>query len=342
MNLTAILAAQGGPFVVENRPTPTPGPNDLLVEVRSIALNPIDYYQRDYGFPPVAGYPSIVGSDIGGVVLSAGSSVTADDFQPGTRVTAFAPTFFVQGAPDYGAFQKKVLIPAVNASPIPESMSFNEAALLPMAVGTAWSGWYTIGLPRETQHTASDKQGMLVWGAASSIGSAAVQIAKMMGFTVYATASEKHHEYIKSLGASKVWDYRAEGVVESIVKAAQADGVKVQMGFQAAAGEGVWQSCMDILKEWSPAKLASAIPLSDQTPKVEGVDVKFVSAPADEKERTEFFHFVFNVWLKEKLDKGEYVPSPKIQVVEGGLEGANKGLDELKGGVSGVKLVLEV
>lgn len=53
------------------------------------------------------------------------------------------------------------------------------------------------------------------------------------------------------------------------------------------------------------------------------------------KERTEHFHFVFNVWLKEKLEKGEFVPSPKIQVVEGGLEGANKGLDELKKGVSG-------
>ena len=50
-----------------------------------------------------------------------------------------------------------------------------------------------------------------------------------------------------------------------------------------------------------------------------------------------FFHLVFGVWLK-----GEFVPSPKIQVVEGGLESVKKGLDELKKGVSGVKLVLEV
>lgn len=75
---------------------------------------------------------------------------------------------------------------------------------------------------------------------------------------------------------------------------------------------------------------------------MKGVEARFVAAPGDEKERVEFFHFVFGVWLKEKLEKGEFVPSPRIQVVKGGLKSAQKGLDELKKGVSGVKLVLEV
>jgi hypothetical protein len=75
---------------------------------------------------------------------------------------------------------------------------------------------------------------------------------------------------------------------------------------------------------------------------VVGVEVKFSAPPRDEKVRTEFFFFVFSVWLKGKLEKGEFMPSPKVQVVEGGLETAQKGLDELKKGVSGVKLVLEV
>jgi len=102
---------------------------------------------------------------------------------------------------------------------------------------------------------------------------------------------------------------------------------------------------LDILKEFKgegTAKLAEAKPLSEDSPKMEGVEVKFISAPKDETKRTEFFHFVMRVWLKEKLEKGEFVPSPKIKVIEGGLESANKGLDELKQGVSGVKLVLEV
>jgi NADPH:quinone reductase-like Zn-dependent oxidoreductase len=334
-HLAAISPSKGSPLIVEHRPTPTPGPHDLLIEVKSIALNPIDHYQRDYGMPPITHYPAVLGSDIAGTVLSAGSSVAADAPKPGTRVAAFAPCFFTQGAPDYGSMQARALVPAVNAAPPPQGMSFNEACSLPMAVATAWAGWYTLGVPRETSYTASDKKGMLVWGAASSVVSAAVQLARAMGFSVYASASEKHHAYIKSLGASRVFDYRGEGVVGSIVAAANEDGVTVRMGFDAVREN---KSCMEILNELKgegTATLASARPLSEDSPKVEGVKLKFVSAPAGGKERTEHFHFVFNVWLKEKLEKGEFVPSPKIQVVEGGLEGANKGLDELKKGVSG-------
>lgn len=234
-----------------------------------------------------------------------------------------------------------MLVPAVNAVPLPQGMSFNEASLLPMAVTTAWAGWYSIGLPRETAYTAADKKGMLVWGGASSVGSAAVQVAKLMGFRVYTTASKKHHEYLKGLGASKVFDYKDEHVVKQIVEAVKEDGVTVQMGYDAA---GQLADCLEILrvlKGEGTAKLASAVPLKDP-PKVEGVEVKFVMAPEDEKKREEHFHFVFRVWLKEKLEKGEFVPSPRIRVVEGGLMAAQKALDELKKGVSGEKLVLEV
>lgn len=279
-------------------------------------------------------------------MISAGSEVSADAAKPGTRVAAAAPTFYMGGKPDYGAFQTRVLVPAANVVELPKGISFNEAATLPMAVATAWSGWYSIGLARDTKYTAADKKGMLVWGGASSIGTAAVQIASNMGFRVYVTASEKHHDYLKGLGASRCFDYKSEGVVEKIVKAAKEDGVSIQIGFDAVIG--ALQSCLDILKAFPQngtvnAKLASAIPPNlESAPKVEGIEVKFIMGPADERERTEHHHFIFGVWLKEKLAKGEFVPSPKVKVVEGGLEGANKGLDELKGGVSGVKLVLEV
>ena len=296
---------------------------------------------RDLGFV-VASYPAVVGSDIAGIVVSSGSSVPSDAPKPGTRVAAFAPSFFMKGAPDYGAFQTHVLVPAVNAVPLPQGMSFNESSLLPMAVVTTWAGLYGIGVPRNTAYTEADKQGILVWGGASSVGSAVVQVAKLMGFTVYATASEKHHDYLKGLGASRVFDYKNEHVVASIVNAAKEDGLTVQIAYDAA---GQLRECLDILKKLNgagKAKVASAVPLSENSPKEEGVEVTFVASPVEAKDRTEFFHFVFWVWLKEKLEKGEFVPSPKIQVVEGGLEAANKGLDEWRKGVSGVKLVLEV
>ncbi len=341
-HLAALLTSKGSAIEASHRPTPTPGPNELLIEVKSIALNPIDHYQREFGLF-IASYPAVPGSDVAGIVISAGSSVSADAPKPGTRVSAFAPCFFAQGAPDYGALQTRVLVPAVNAVELPERMTFNEASLLPMAVVTAWSGWYTIGLPLDVAYTAPDKQGMLVWGGASSIGSAAIQIAKSMGFRVYTTASDKHHEYLKGLGASRTFDYKGENVVEKIIKAAQEDGVTMDNGFDAV---GQLPSCLEILKALKgkqTAKLASATTrISEDTPKVEGVEAAFVAAPLGEKEKTDFFHFVFRVWLKEKLATGEYVPSPKTQVVEGGLESAQKALDDLKKGVSGVKLVLEV
>ena len=342
-HLAAILPSKAaGALEINQRPTPTPGPHELLIEVKSIALNPIDYYQRDMGFPPLDHYPTVLGSDIAGTVISAGSSVPSDAPKPGTRVAAFAPCFFTKGLSDYGAFQTRVLVPAANAVPLPSGISFNEASLLPMAVVTALSGCYSIGLPRDTAYTPQDKKGILIWGGAGSVGSAMIQVAKSMGFIVYATASAKHHEYLKTLGASKLFDYKSENVVEDIIKTAKADGVTIQTGYDTA---GQVKSCLEILKELKgnePAKLATAVHPAEDTPTVEGVEVKFVMAPQDEKERTEHFHYCFGVWLKEKLEKGEFVPSPKVKVVEGGLGAIDKGLDELKKGVSGVKLVLEV
>ncbi|KAL8781308.1 MAG: hypothetical protein Q9213_006056 [Squamulea squamosa] len=335
----AILESKGGPLITVNRLTPKPGPNEVLVEVKSVALNPIDCYMRDLGFV-VDSYPAVIGSDIGGTIVAVGSSVS---FKPGTRVAAFAPTFFTHGAPDYGAFQAKTLVPASNVTPIPDHISFNEASLLGMSVLTAWSGWYSIGLPlRDSIYTAADKQGVLVWGGASSIGTGAVQAAKLMGLTVYATASPKHHDYIKSLGAQGVFDYQDNDVIKKIVSAAKYDGISLEIAFDAV---GQVRSCLDVLKEFKAGaapKLATAVPMSDQTPTEDGVEVKFVAAPTGEKPRMEFCQFVMNRWLKEKLAKGEYKPSPAIKRIEGGLEGLNKGLDELKAGVSGLKLVLEI
>jgi NADPH:quinone reductase-like Zn-dependent oxidoreductase len=231
-HLAAILPSKGSALEVTYRPTPNPGPNELLIETKSIALNPVDWYRRESGFA-IFSYPAVLGSDVAGTVVSTGSSTPSDAPKPGIRVAAFAPCFFMKGVPDYGAFQTRVLVPAENAVPLPQGMGFNEASLLPMAVVTAWAGLYTIGVPRDMAYKAADRNGMLVWGGASSVGSAAVQVAKLMGFSVYTTASEKHLEYLKSLGASKVFDYRSKDVVRSIVKAAKENRLTIQMGYDA-------------------------------------------------------------------------------------------------------------
>ena len=68
-HLATILPSKGSALEVTCRPTPHPGPNDLLIEVQSIALNPVDWYQRDWGLA-IASYPAVLGSDIAGTVVS--------------------------------------------------------------------------------------------------------------------------------------------------------------------------------------------------------------------------------------------------------------------------------
>ncbi|KAK9353251.1 chaperonin 10-like protein [Lipomyces doorenjongii] len=340
-HLAALLPSAGASLEVTHRPTPTPGPHELLIEVKSVALNPVDWAQRSMGIY-LRTFPAVLGSDVAGTVISVGSSVPSNAPQPGTRVAAFASCFYEGGDANYGAFQQRVLVPDSNVTPLPPGVSFNEASMLPMAVMVAWTGWRTVGVPVDTKYTPADKKGVLIWGGASSVGSAAVQTAKSMGFVVYTTASAKHHEYLKSLGASKVFDYKAENVEQAIVKAAKKDELTFDVGFDAV---GQLKSCMDILmdlKADGTAMLASAPLVPEDAPKVDGVVVKFITPPSGEKERAEFFHHVFRVWLKEKLVNGEFVPSPKVQVLEGGLEGIQNGLDRWRKGVSGVKLVLEV
>ena len=341
-HLAAVLPSkEAGSLTVQPRSTPSPGPDELLIDVSAIALNPIDYYMRDMGFT-ISSYPAIVGSDIAGTVVAAGPSVPPGGPSVGTRVAAFAPCFFKGGAPDYGAFQKKVLVPAVSAVRLPDQMTFSEAALLPMAVQTAWAGWYSIGLPRDMNFKAEQSQGVLVWGGAGSVGSAALQTAKLLGFTVYATASPKHHDYLKSLGARRLFDYKDTNVVSNIVTAAKEDGLTIATGYDAAGALNELHGVLSQMRGISTAKIASAIPLRGETPSTEGVENVFVAAPNDEAERWEFSKFVFETWLQEKLATGQFKPSPGIQIVEGGLEGLNKGLDELKKGVSGTKLVAQI
>ncbi|KAJ5665540.1 GroES-like protein [Penicillium maclennaniae] len=326
----AIVPQKGGPLAVVQRETPTPAPNELLIEVHAVALNPVDIYQRDMGMF-IQEYPAVLGSDVSGIVAKTGSSAT---LAPGTRVTAFASAFMHQGSPNYGALQRYVLVSEEMVAVLPESYSFTEAL-------TSWNGWLWAGVPREV--SPKGKEGVLVWGAGSSMGSFAVQGAKLAGYTVYATASPQHHEYVKGLGASRMFDYKAGDVLQQIVDAAKEDGLMFKIGYHATGSQQLSVDVMEALRgDGEKVKLAIA-PIVDASVKVpEGVETAFVSAPDDLDARYEQCAWIFKTWLQEKLATRQVVVSPKIKVVEGGLESANQALDELKAGVSGVKLVLEL
>ncbi|KAK7622877.1 chaperonin 10-like protein [Phyllosticta citricarpa] len=187
-HLAAVFTAAGSPLEIQDRPTLTPGPNDLISEVKSIALNPVDHMQRETGFH-VSLNPAVLGSDIAGIVVASGMSLNV-----GARVAAFAAAFWIEGIPDYGGMQQRYCLrDARRCSSRQHQLQRSRIA------------------PHVCVHS-----GMLVWGGASSIGSAAVQSAKAMGYSVHATASAKHHGYLESLGATRVFDCKAAGVEQQI------------------------------------------------------------------------------------------------------------------------------
>lgn len=338
----AILPQKGGPLSLGPRDTPEPGPDEVLIEVKAVALNPVDYYQRDFGMPPVPIYPAVIGSDTAGIVAKVGSNVKIAP-PVGSRAIAFASSFYQDGSPNHGAFQKLTLAQSEGVIALPDAISFEEGATLPLASLTALTAWTTIGIPLDTRYSASDKQAVLIWGASSSVGSVAVQSARTLGFTVYATASPQHHAYIQKLGAHAVFDYKSSDVVSQIVSTAKKDGVHLTTAH--AVVDGALQPILDVLKETkgdAPAKVAHSPMLPEGHPTLENTTIIFNFPTMEKADRDKHVYKVFHEWLAGGLKSGSVVPSPKVQVEGGGLEGLNPALDKLKAGVSGTKIVVPI
>lgn len=357
-HLAAVQTAKGQPFEIQSRPTPKPGPNELLLAVKSVAFNPADAIMRSTGlFIPA--YPTVIGFDMAGVVLEVGDNVPTDAYlQPGTRVVAYSASAWRSCAPDYGIFQEKCLVPWQHAVALPdENLSWNHAATLPVSVQVPLSAWDKMGILRpEESDVSSDKavvknEILLIWGASSSVGTMGVQSARIMCqdpnspfSAVYATASSANHEYIRSLGADRVFDYKDPGVVAAMISAAKDDGLTIRHCFLAM---GDLPSCQFVLKAFSKdgdrkGKIVSAPRLPESMENIEGVDVMFVMPSMVEEERLEQFRYWMSTWLGNNLAKRSIRPSPEPKVVGRGLECINTALDRMAEGVSCAKLVVEV
>lgn len=194
---------------VEEMETPSPQKGELLVEVHAIGLNPVDYKTATNGMP-VWSYPHILGLDVAGVVVETGEGVTG--WTKGDRVV-YHGDFTKKGG-----YAEYAVINAHTVSRIPEKVSFEDAAALPTAGYTAYQGLHR-KLPLEKIDT------ILIHGGAGGVGGFGVQLAKLAGKTVISTASSHNHEYVKSLGADYVIDYREEDVNARVMEITNGRGV---------------------------------------------------------------------------------------------------------------------
>lgn len=366
-HLAAVSITKGSPFEVQSRPTPQPGPSELLVAVKSVALNPADHLMRDLGLF-IPSYPTVIGFDMAGLVLAVGSGVptnaaAAGDsgvfFEPGvTRVAAYAAAAWTSCDPDYGIFQERCLIPWQHAAPLPaEGVSWTHAATLPVAVQVPLSAWDAMEIPRfgcveeDVPKSVSNKtEALLIWGASSSLGTMGVQTARLLRdntqysfAAVYAVAGAANHEYVSSLGADRVFDYKTPDVVDAITAAARKDGLIIRHCFLAM---GDLAPCQAVLGSFATdghkAKIASAPIVPPDAAAVDGVETIFIRPSWDPQERLAQFQYWMGTYLRKNLAEGAIRPSPEPKVVGKGVGAINAGLDMLRKGVSCVKLVVEI
>ncbi|HBZ95227.1 MAG TPA: zinc-binding alcohol dehydrogenase family protein [Pseudomonas sp.] len=177
---------------------PSPGAHDLLVEVRAISVNPVDTKIRQ-GVAPEHGAAKVLGWDATGVVKAVGSEVTL--FQPGDRV-------FYAGAIDRaGANSELHLVDERIVGAMPASLSFAEAAALPLTAITAWELLFE--RLQIAEGSADQGQSLLIVGAAGGVGSILTQLARRLtGLTVIGTASRPETQaWVRQLGAHHVIDH---------------------------------------------------------------------------------------------------------------------------------------
>ena len=182
----------GGQLVFTDVPTPTIARDELLVKVKSTAVNHIDLVKASGTVKQILpiDLPWIPGHEFSGVLEQIGSDVAA-----------YAPGDAVFGTSDMGAYAEYVAVKAAVIVRKPSNLSFEKAASVPVASQTAWEGIFTHGHLEKGQT-------ILIHGGAGAVGAYAVQLASHAGATAIATASGDDEAYLKSIGASQVVDYR--------------------------------------------------------------------------------------------------------------------------------------
>ncbi len=208
-----VITHPGGPEVLklEDRPTPSFGPNEVLVKVSAAGVNRPDVFQRKGNYPPPAGVPQdIPGLEIAGTIAEVGKEVTR--WKIGDKVCAL-----VMG----GGYAEYCNVPEGQCLPIPDNLSFIEAASLAETFFTVWSNVFDRGVLKKGES-------LLVHGGSSGIGVAAIQMAKALGNTVYVTAgSDEKCQFCEDLGADKAINYKKQNFAEVIKELTDGKGVNV-------------------------------------------------------------------------------------------------------------------
>ena len=221
------ISKPGGPEVlrVAERKVPRPGEGEVLIRVAAAGVNRPDVSQREGSYPAPPGASDLPGLEVAGEIVATGAGVAG--WKVGDRVCALTPG---------GGYAEYCLTPAPQCLPIPRGLDAIQAAAIPETWFTVWANVMDLG-------RLAKGESLLVHGGTSGIGTAAIQLARLVGASVYATAgSDDKCRFCESLGATKGINYKTEDFV-AVLKAA--GGVDVVLDMVAG---GYLPRNLDVLK----------------------------------------------------------------------------------------------
>lgn len=370
-NTAAWLLARQAPLVVKSAPYTPPREGEIVVKNHAVAINPVDWGIQLLGkllFSWI-NYPFILGGDLAGEVVEVGKGVTR--FSVGDHVLGLAVgADKKRNSSAEGAFQEYTVVLAHLAAPIPATMSYEHACVLPLTLSTAACGLFQkdhLALQYPSVTPQPTGQTLLIWGGSTSVGSNAIQMAVAAGYEVITTASPRNFNYVKQLGASQVFDYNDKNVVKDIIEAFKG---KTSAG-ALAIGAGSAEPCSAIVHACHGSTFVSLAgpPVSFGIPahlrpgrslqipwlllrmvsenismqvkfRLRGIRTKIIfgSTLMD----NEVSKVVFEDFLPQALANGHYVAAPEPVVVGSGLDHIQAGLDAQRQGVSAKKVVVSL
>ena len=366
-NTAAWIPAKKARLQVGPAPVPTPRADEIVVANRAVAVNPIDWVVQDTGSLVIRWitYPFVLGSDLAGDVVAIGSAVTR--FAVGDRVLSHAVGVDrKRNSAAEGSFQERTVALERMSCPIPASMTYEDAAVLPLGVSTAACGLFQsdhLGLAHPGADPAPTGQTVLVWGGSTSVGSNAIPLAVAAGYEVVTTASPKNSDYVRALGAAGVVDHHSPGAVADVVAALAGR----QVAGALAIGTGSARACSDVVAACEGRRFVSMVtpPASLGAPPAGAGDLlrlfpRTVGSVASLAVRNRMRHVdtrsvfgttlmdnevcraVYEDFLPAALSQGRYVAAPPARVVGRGLDAIQAAVDLQRDGVSAQKVVVSL
>jgi NADPH:quinone reductase-like Zn-dependent oxidoreductase len=235
------------------------------------------------------------------------------------------------------AFQKYTVLQTNMVSELTDSVSYENAVVLPLGLSTAASGLFQdqfLGLQLPTEpHQAPTGKVLLIWGGSGSVGSNAVQLGVAAGYEVFSTASPKNFEYVKKLGATRVFDYNSPTVVEGLVSALKG---KTLAGAMDCIGFAATPLTVDVIAKSDGSKFISTVKGGFQAP--EGITVKSVFGTTIKDNNVG--KAIYEDFLPKALKSRSFTPAPEPLVAGVGLDSIQAAIDLQAKGTSAQKVIV--